>query len=115
MNVYEISPMSDVLKGNSYVGRGIVIGKTPDGTHAVTAYFIMGRSANSRNRVFERTGNGMRTRAYDESKLTDPSLIIYNPFLSLPGTDIITNGDQTDTVYNALLQGGTFEGALMTL
>ena len=111
MALYDIGKL---LRENTYPGRGIIIGMTGDGKKAAIVYFIMGRSENSRNRIFERTGNGMRTRAYDESKLTDPSLIIYNPFLSLPGTDIITNGDQTDTVYNALLQGGTFEGALMT-
>ena len=77
MNVYEISPMSDVLKGNSYVGRGIVIGKTPDGTHAVTAYFIMGRSANSRNRVFVLHDGDLFTEPFDPARVEDPSLIIY--------------------------------------
>ena len=97
--------LKQLLSENSYPGRGIVIGKSADGKRAMIAYFIMGRSENSRNRVFERYEGGMRTRAYDESKLTDPSLIIYNPYLAKDGTDIVTNGDQTDTVYEALLAG----------
>ena len=106
--------LKQLLSENSYPGRGIVIGKSADGERAMIAYFIMGRSENSRNRVFERYEGGMRTRAYDESKLTDPSLIIYNPYLAKDGTDIVTNGDQTDTVYEALLAGKTFEDALRT-
>lgn len=102
------------LSENSYPGRGIVMGKSADGKNAMLAYFIMGRSENSRNRVFERFGGGMRTKAYDESKLSDPSLIIYNPYLSLGTCDIITNGDQTNTVYDFLRDGKTFEDALMT-
>ncbi len=110
-NTYKIA---DLLSTNSYPGRGIIIGKSADGKKAMIAYFIMGRSVNSRNRVFEMHDNGMRTKAFDESKLTDPHLIIYNPYLFLDNVDIITNGDQTDTVYNALKEGKTFEDALMT-
>ena len=87
------------LSGNSYPGRGIVIGKSADGKYAVTAYFIMGRSENSRNRVFVEDGQGIRTQAFDPSKLTDPSLIIYAPVRVLGNKTIVTNGDQTDTIY----------------
>ena len=111
MALYDIGKL---LRENTYPGRGIIIGMTGDGKKAAIVYFIMGRSENSRNRVFERTGNGMRTRAYDESKLTDPSLIIYNPFLSLPGTDIITNGDQTETIFETIQAGKSFRQALDT-
>ena len=114
MSVYGINKIEDLLSANSYPGRGIVIGKSADGKQAMIAYFIMGRSENSRNRVFERFDGGMRTKAFDESKLVDPSLIIYNPFLKTDNTDIITNGDQTDTIYNALADGKSFEDALMT-
>ena len=100
------------LKGNAYPGRGIVIGKSEDGKYAVTAYFIMGRSENSRNRVFVTEGEGIRTQAYDPSKLTDPSLIIYAPVRVLGDTTIVTNGDQTDTVYDQMLAGKTFEESL---
>ena len=108
--------LKELLNNNSYPGRGIVIGKSKDGKSALIAYFIMGRSENSRNRIFERFDGGMRTKAFDESKLTDPSLIIYNPYLSaVNGTlDIITNGDQTDTVYSFIKHEQTFENALMT-
>ena len=106
--------LSTLLSENSYPGRGIVIGKSADGKNAMIAYFIMGRSENSRNRVFEAFEGGMRTRAFDESKLTDPSLIIYNPYLCFGGTDIITNGDQTNTVYDFLRNGCSFEEALTT-
>jgi hypothetical protein len=106
--------LKSLLSENSYPGRGIVIGKSSDGTKALVAYFIMGRSVNSRNRIFETFNGGMRTKAFDESKLTDPSLIIYNPYLSLENIDIITNGDQTDTIYNAVKAGKTFEDALRT-
>ncbi|MBO4452685.1 MAG: IMP cyclohydrolase [Clostridia bacterium] len=92
--------IAKLLRGNAYPGRGIVIGMSQDGKQAFIAYFIMGRSVNSRNRVFESFKGGMRTRAFDESKVVDPSLIIYNPYLSLPGIDIITNGDQTNTIYD---------------
>ncbi len=100
------------LKGNAYPGRGIVIGKSEDGKYAVTAYFIMGRSENSRNRVFVTEGEGIRTQAYDPSKLTDPSLIIYAPVRVLGNETIVTNGDQTDTVYEGILKGLTFEQSL---
>ncbi len=106
--------LSKLLNENSYPGRGIVIGKSADGKKALFAYFIMGRSENSRNRVFERFEGGMRTKAFDESKLSDPSLIIYNPYLKLGDTDIITNGDQTDTIYDLMKEGVTFEEALHT-
>lgn len=100
------------LKGNAYPGRGIVIGKSDDGKYAVTAYFIMGRSENSRNRVFVTEGDGIRTQAYDPSKLTDPSLIIYAPVRVLGKETIVTNGDQTDTVYDGISKGLTFEQSL---
>lgn len=103
MALYDLKKL---LSENSYPGRGIVVGKSADGKSAMIAYFIMGRSENSRNRIFERYEGGMRTKAFDESKLSDPSLIIYNPFLQLENTDIITNGDQTDTVYNYIKENG---------
>ena len=103
-----------LLSENTYPGRGIVIGKSSDGKNAMIAYFIMGRSENSRNRVFESFEGGMRTKAFDESKLSDPSLIIYNPYLALPGVDIITNGDQTNTIYDFVKDGKTFEDSLRT-
>ena len=87
------------LKGNSYPGRGIIIGKSPDGRHAVTAYFIMGRSVNSRNRIFVEDGEGIRTQAFDPAKLTDPSLVIYAPVRVLGNKTIVTNGDQTDKIH----------------
>lgn len=106
--------LKTLLSENSYPGRGIVIGKSKDGKSALIAYFIMGRSENSRNRIFERFEGGMRTKAYDETKLSDPHLIIYNPYLSAKGgnIDIITNGDQTNTVYDYLNDGKHFEDAL---
>ncbi len=100
------------LKGNAYPGRGIVIGRSADGKYAVTAYFIMGRSSNSRNRVFVEEGEGIRTQAHDPSKLEDPSLIIYAPVRVLGNDTIVTNGDQTDTVYDGLKAGMTFEQSL---
>ena len=100
------------LKNNAYPGRGIVIGRSKDGTKAVTGYFIMGRSENSRNRIFAKEGEGIRTQAFDESKLTDPSLIIYAPVRVLGNETIVTNGDQTDTIYDGLAKGLTFEVAL---
>lgn len=106
--------IAELLSTNSYPGRGIIIGMSKDAKKAMIAYFIMGRSENSRNRIFERFDGGMRTKAFDESKLVDPSLIIYNPFLKTENIDVITNGDQTDTVYNALADGKTFEDALRT-
>ena len=106
--------LANELKNNAYPGRGIVIVRTPDGKHAVTAYFIMGRSENSRNRVFVEDGNGIRTQAFDESKLVDPSLIIYAPVRVLGNKTIVTNGDQTDTIYDLMNQQMTFEQALRT-
>lgn len=100
------------LQNNAYPGRGIVIGKSADGTKAVTAYFIMGRSANSRNRIFITEGEGIRTEAFDPSKMEDPSLIIYAPVRVLDTKTIVTNGDQTDTIYDGLKQGLTFEQSL---
>lgn len=100
------------LKNNEYPGRGIVIGRSQDGKYAVTAYFIMGRSANSRNRVFVTEGEGIRTQAFDPSKLEDPSLIIYAPVRVLAGDTIVTNGDQTDTIYDGLQKGLSFEQSL---
>ncbi len=100
------------LQGNSYPGRGIIIGRSADGSKAVTAYFIMGRSENSRNRVFVEEGEGIRTQAFDPSKLTDPSLIIYAPVRVLGNETIVTNGDQTDTIYDGLKEGLTFEQSL---
>ncbi len=102
------------LKGNSYPGRGIVIGKSEDGKYAVTAYFIMGRSENSRNRIFVEEGEGIRTQAFDESKLSDPSLIIYAPVRVLGNKTIVTNGDQTDTIYELMDKQQTFEQSLRT-
>jgi len=100
------------LKSNSYPGRGIVIGKSKDGKKAVTAYFIMGRSENSRNRIFVEDGEGIRTQAFDPSKLTDPSLIIYAPVRVLGNKTIVTNGDQTDTIYEGMDKQMTFEQSL---
>ena len=100
------------LSQNAYPGRGIVIGKTPDGKKAVTAYFIMGRSSNSRNRVFVTEGEGIRTEAFDPSKLEDPSLIIYAPVRVLDNYTIVTNGDQTDTIFDGMSKGETFEQSL---
>ena len=114
MSVYEAANLETLLSVNPYPGRGIVLGQTPDGTRMVVAYFIMGRSPNSRNRVFERTEDGIRTRAYDPSKVEDPSLIIYNPLRTVDGALIVTNGDQTDTVRDALVAGRSFEDALET-
>lgn len=108
----EMLSIEQELKGNSYPGRGIIIGKTPDGKKAVTAYFIMGRSENSRNRIFVEDGQGIRTQAFDESKLTDPSLIIYAPVRVLGNKTIVTNGDQTDTIYDGMDKQMTFEQAL---
>ena len=108
----EMLSIEKELQNNAYPGRGIIIGKTPDGTKAVTAYFIMGRSENSRNRVFVTEGEGIRTQAFDPSKLTDPSLIIYAPVRVLGNKTIVTNGDQTDTAYDGLEKGLTFEQSL---
>ena len=108
----EMLSIAKELQENAYPGRGIIIGKTPDGKKAVTAYFIMGRSENSRNRVFVEEGEGIRTEAYDPSKLTDPSLIIYAPVRVLGNKTIVTNGDQTDTIYEGLDEKLTFEQSL---
>lgn len=104
--------LENELKNNAYPGRGIVIGKTLNGKYAVTAYFIMGRSENSRNRVFVTEGEGIRTQAFDPSKLSDPSLIIYAPVRVLGNKTIVTNGDQTDTIYELMDKQQTFEQAL---
>ncbi len=106
--------LSELLAANTYPGRGIVIGKSEDGKQIVIAYFIMGRSVNSRNRVFVTEGEGIRTEAFDPSKLSDPSLIIYAPVRVVNGMTVVTNGDQTDTVRDFLLEGKTFEDALRT-
>ena len=105
----------ELLRSHSYPGRGILLGRSADDKKAVIAYFIMGRSENSRNRVFEETEDGIRTKAYDESKMTDPSLIIYHPVRTMPnGMVIVTNGDQTDTIRDNLLEGHCYRHALNT-
>lgn len=104
--------LAQELQENSYPGRGIVIGRSEDGTKAVTAYFIMGRSVNSRNRIFVEEGEGIRTEAFDPSKLEDPSLIIYAPVRVLDNLTIVTNGDQTDTIFDGMSEGLTFEQSL---
>lgn len=104
--------LNEELINNEYPGRGIVIGRSDDGKYAVAAYFIMGRSTNSRNRIFVEEGEGIRTQAFDQSKLQDPSLIIYAPVRVLGCSTIVTNGDQTDTVYDGLKEGLTFEQSL---
>ena len=103
-----------VLVGNPYPGRGVLMGRSEDGKKAVIAYFIMGRSENSRNRIFVEEGDGIRTEAFDPAKLTDPSLVIYAPVRVLGDTTIVTNGNQTDTIYEYLSQGKTVEEALRT-
>ena len=108
----EMLSIEKELQENSYPGRGIIIGRSADGAKAVAAYFIMGRSENSRNRVFVEDGEGIRTQAFDESKLTDPSLIIYAPVRVLGNKTIVTNGDQTDTIYEGMDRQMTFEKAL---
>ena len=105
MNVYEVKSMEQRLSGNSYPGRGIVLGVTPDGKTAVAAYFIMGRSVNSRNRVFVQEPDGIRTEAHDPSLMVDPHLIIYHPVREVGNGLIVTNGDQTDTIWNYLSKG----------
>ena len=104
--------LAEELRENSYPGRGIVLGKTPDGTKAIAAYFIMRRSENSRNRIFVEDGQGIRTQAFDESKMKDPSLIIYAPVRVLGNKVIVTNGDQTDTIYEGMDRQLTFEQSL---
>lgn len=109
----ELRSLADELNSNTYPGRGIVVGRSEDGKYAVTAYFIMGRSVNSRNRIFKEAGDqGIRTEAFDPSKLEDPSLIIYAPVRVLGNDTIVTNGDQTDTVFDGLKNGLTFEQSL---
>jgi len=110
----EIIKIKDDLQANAYPGRGIILGKSEDGENAVIAYFIMGRSENSRNRIFTEFEQGIRTQAFDEAKLVDPSLIIYAPVRVLGNETIVTNGDQTDTVYDFLKKGESFETALRT-
>jgi len=112
MNIYAAKPVSELVEGNSYVGRGIVIGKSADGRNAVSAYFIMGRSANSRNRVFAKRGDVLYTEPFDASKVEDPSLIIYAAVREYENKLIVTNGDQTDTVYEGLKAGRSFSEAL---
>jgi hypothetical protein len=112
MDIYKIRTPEELIKGNSYVGRGIVLGRTPDGTQAVSAYFIMGRSANSRNRVFALDDGVLYTRPFDESKVKDPSLIIYAALRIWENRLIVTNGDQTDTVWEGHKKGLSFNDAL---
>ena len=106
--------LNEYLASNEYPGRGIAVAKAPDGRQMFIGYFIMGRSGNSRNRIFEATGDGIRTRAYDESKMVDPSLIIYHPVRMVGTTTIVTNGDQTDTIRDSLLAGKSYIDALRT-
>ena len=112
MSIYEIKSMKDRIDGNPYVGRGIVIGKSSDGKKAATAYFIMGRSANSRNRVFTVKNGEVFTEPFDASKVEDPSLIIYAAIKKFENTLIVTNGDQTDTVYDGIVTGKSFSESL---
>ena len=109
-----INQPETLLAANRYPGRGIILGAHADGAHAVIVYFIMGRSENSRNRVFTEEGAGIRTQAFDAAKLTDPSLIIYRPVRVLDELTIVTNGDQTDTIYEQMKEGRLFEDALRT-
>ena len=109
MNTLDLAAL---LRGNPYPGRGIVLGRSPDGEKAVIAYFIMGRSENSRNRVFVETPDGIRTQAFDPSKMTDPSLIIYAPVRVFGSATVVTNGDQTDTIREGLAAGQSFAEAL---
>ena len=113
-SVYKIGNIGDLIKDNSYVGRGVVIGESENGKNAVFAYFIMGRSENSRNRIFKDRGEEVTIYPFDESKVEDPSLIIYSPVRRAGNSVIVTNGDQTDTVYDFLMKGKTFEEALET-
>ena len=114
MNVYEIGSLSEKLSTNAYPGRGIVLGITPDGKKSVAAYFIMGRSVNSRNRVFVQAPDGIRTEAFDPSLMKDPHLIIYHPVREAGCGLIVTNGDQTDTIWEYLARGESWEAALRT-
>ena len=112
MNIYKINDVAELLDGNTYPGRGIIIGKTADGTKAATAYFIMGRSANSRNRIFTERDGAVFTEPFDASKVEDPSLIIYAAIREYENNLIVTNGDQTDTIYEGLQNGKCFNGSL---
>ncbi len=114
MNIYKVNDIAELIKDNSYVGRGIVIGKTADGKKAATAYFIMGRSENSRNRIFTEKNGEVFTEPFDASKVQDPSLIIYAAIRSFENKLIVTNGNQTDTIYDSLANGGCFCKALKT-
>ncbi|MBQ1517665.1 MAG: IMP cyclohydrolase [Clostridia bacterium] len=114
MNVYETYDIGKLINGNPYVGRGIIIGKSADGKKAVTAYFIMGRSENSRNRIFVENGDEVIIHPFDASKVEDPSLIIYSPIKKTGNNLIVTNGDQTDTIYDYVSEGKSFEAALDT-
>ena len=109
-----MNTMAQAVGATTYPGRGIIVGKSADGSRAVLAYFIMGRSVNSRNRVFVQEAEGIRTQAFDPSKMEDPSLIIYWPVRSIDNKLIVTNGDQTDTIYNYVAEGATFADALRT-
>mgnify|MGYP004542940611 CR=1 FL=1 len=112
MNVYETNDISKYICKNPYVGRGIIVGKSADGKHAVTAYFIMGRSVNSRNRIFIEKGEDVVIHPFDASKVSDPSLIIYSPIRKADKKLIVTNGNQTDTIYNYMLMGKSMTQAL---
>jgi len=112
MNIYRINTIEELIKENPYVGRGIIIGRTCDGSKATLAYFIMGRSANSRNRIFSEKEGEVFTEPFDVTKVEDPSLIIYRAIRSFKGSVIVTNGDQTDTIYDGLAQGKSFSEAL---
>ena len=112
MDIYRIHDISTLITGNPYVGRGILVGKTPDGTQAVAAYFIMGRSDNSRNRVFVERDGALYTEPFDPSRVKDPSLIIYAALRQYENKLIVTNGDQTDTIYEGLQAGKSFSEAL---
>ena len=114
MNVYEVGSLSEKLSTNAYPGRGIVLGISPDGKNAVAAYFIMGRSVNSRNRIFAMEDDGIRTEAHDPSLMKDPHLIIYHPVREAGCGLIVTNGDQTDTIWEYLARGESWEAALRT-
>lgn len=114
MDIYKINPVKELLKDNTYPGRGIIVGKSEDGKYAVCAYFIMGRSANSRNRIFTKKDGAVYTEPHDASKVEDPSLIIYSAVKKCNNMLIVTNGDQTDTIYNSLKAGKCMRHALRT-
>lgn len=114
MNIYKLDSIENLVRENAYVGRGIVIGKTADGSKAAIAYFIMGRSENSRNRIFVENGEEVIIKPFDESKVEDPSLIIYSPIKKIKNNLIVTNGDQTDTIFDFIQDGKTFEEGLQT-